>query len=121
MIDLFALEYPNYIIKHTFNNVILLTDQKTGVSFSKDNSGLYAFKDIHNNHWFYSEVPVRTPVNGQYKFFTKGECGKIDLGNFQVMTHTKEEIIQKAIEYFLPLADKNDGNFILREGEIFLN
>ena len=31
MIDLFALEYPNYIIKHTFNNVILLTDQKTGV------------------------------------------------------------------------------------------
>ena len=37
------------------------------------------------------------------------------------MTHTKEEVIEKAIEYFLPLANKNDENFFLREGEIFLN
>lgn len=122
MIDLLKLNYKKQEITKTegAENTLFLLDHETKTGFGRDNIGMYCFQ-AKGCEWIYSEIPIQIIKNNQPRYLTKGDVCNDDNGILIIMTHTKEEVIQKAIEYFLPLADKNDENFILREGEIFLN
>ena len=122
MIDLLKLNYNKKTITKTegAENTLFLLDHETKIGFGRDDIGMYCFQ-ANGYEWIYSEIPIQIVKNNQNHYLKKGDMSNDDNGIFIIMTHTKEEVIQKAIEYFLPLADKNDENFILRQGEIFLN
>ena len=122
MIDLLKLNYNKKTITKTegAENTLFLLDHETKIGFGRDDIGMYCFQ-ANGCEWIYSEIPIQIVKNNQNRYLKKGDMSNDDNGIFIIMTHTKEEIIQKAIEYFLPLANKNDENLFLREGEIFLN
>ena len=122
MIDLLKLNYKKQDIIKTegAESTLFLLDHETKTGFGRDNIGMYCFQ-AKGCEWIYSEIPIQIVKNNQNHYLMKGDVCNDDNGILIIMTHTKEEVIQKAIEYFLPLADKNDENFILRQGEIFLN
>ena len=122
MIDLLKLNYKKKTITKTkgAENTLFLLDHETKIGFGRDDIGMYCFQ-ANGCEWIYSEIPIQIVKNNQNHYLKKGDVSNDDDGILIIMTHTKEEVIQKAIEYFLPLANKNDEDFFLTEGEIFLN
>ena len=121
MIDLLKLNYKKQDIIKTegAESTLFLLDHETKTGFGR-NIGMYCFQ-AKGCEWIYSEITIQIVKNNQNHYLMKGDVCNDDNGILIIMTHTKEEVIQKTIEYFLPLADKNDENFFLKEGEIFLN
>jgi hypothetical protein len=121
MINLFALEYPNHIQKkESPNGVKILCDTLTNTYFTTDKKGLFEFRDTKNNTFCFTDGTYTINGNKQV-VIRKGEYCILGGQFFIIMTHTKEEVLARAFNYFAPLAHQNIENFFLREGEIFLN
>lgn len=104
MIDLFNLKYPSYIDKNRFRSILMLEDGRTTTYFLKNDDGTIGFRDSSANQWWYCQNKMTITHGTDEITLKRGQSLTFDNGCTTKLTQTKEEILQKAIEYFMPLA-----------------
>ncbi|MFV0305936.1 MAG: hypothetical protein ACK5IC_10705 [Moheibacter sp.] len=104
MTDLFAPSYPNFIELLRDRTVWMLQDIRNGVYFVENGDQTIGFRDSNANQWWYCQNKMTITHGTDEITLKRGQSLTFDNGCTTRLTQTKEEILQKAIEYFMPLA-----------------
>lgn len=118
--NLVNLGYQNNITKKKVDNTFFLIDEVAGALFSQSDTGIYTFQNEEGNKWLYTDLSINIDKDIPH-FITPVKNGRSCIvGSFTVFDN-KENLLQKAYNYFSQFIVKTTPRTELIKWSIFLN
>jgi hypothetical protein len=118
--DIFNFEYSNRIIRKQEHNTLFLIDTHTGALFSESYSGIITFQNADGNKWLYTDNPINVETDIPH-FTTYLENGATCINGMFAVFENKEDILQKAYDYFSKFLAKDAISIDMLKWRLFLN